>query len=156
MIDASFQKRNYFTIIIVKMYFYCALLDWKTSAVYSDNALVCLLKSSWGEIEEILTDMTGSIIVTSTKDWICIKRHLDIELLCICICICKTCCKAVEMILSTVTKLTQLCWMIIDVFRFWISCGMSFTITWCIIYTFICLGIFFGSWCLCLLCWSLL
>ena len=155
MIDASFQKKKKFlTIIIDEMDFYFTLLDWRTCTVCSGKASARLPKSSWDELEEIVTYMTGSIIVTNTKDRICIKRHLSIELLCICIC--ETCCKTVEMIVSTVTRRTQLCWMWIDIFRFWSSCGMNLTITWWMIDTLICLGISLGSWCLRLWCQSLL
>ena len=150
MIDASFQKKQmYFTIIIGEMDFYCNLLDWRTCAVRSGKASFSLLNSSWDKLEEIVTYMTGSRIVTNKKYWICIKGYLNIDL--ICICICKTCCKAMEIIVSTVTRRTRLCWMRIGVFRFWTSCAINFTTDWCIIDTFIFLGISLGIWCLCLL-----
>ena len=57
----------YFTIIIGEMDFYCILLDWRTCAVCSGKTSVRLLKSSWGGLEEIGTDMTGSRIVTTKK-----------------------------------------------------------------------------------------
>ena len=139
----------YFTIIISEMDFYCTLLDCRTCAVCSVKASVRLLKSSWDGLEKIVTDMTGSRIVTNKKYLIYIKGYFNIELLCICIC--ETCCKAVDMIVSTVTRRTRLCWMRINVFRFWRICGMNITIAWCILNTFIWLGISLGSWCLCLL-----
>ena len=105
----------YFTIIIGEMGFYCTLLDWRTCTVCSGKLLVCLMKSSWDELEDIVTDITGSIIFTK-KYRICIERHSNIELLCICIY--ETCCKAVKMIVSTVTRRTRLCLMQINVFIF--------------------------------------
>ena len=151
MIVASFQgKKIYFTIIIGEMYFYCTLLDWRTCFVFSGKVSVFLLKVSWGELEDIVIDMNGSGIVTNKTFLICIEMYLNIEMRCICIW--ETCCKVVNIIVSTITRRTRLCWMRIDVFRFWRSCGMNFIITLCIIYTFICLGISLGGWYICLLC----
>ena len=55
----------YFTIIIGEMDFYCTLLDWSTCTVRSGKASVHLLKSSCDELEEIVTDITGSRIFTN-------------------------------------------------------------------------------------------
>ena len=55
----------YFTIIIGEVGFYCTLLDWRTCSVCSGKESVRLLKSSWDEPDEIVTDMTSSRIVTT-------------------------------------------------------------------------------------------
>ena len=55
----------YFTISIDEMDFYCTLFDWRTCDICSGKASVLLLKSSWEELEEIVTDMNGSRIVTN-------------------------------------------------------------------------------------------
>ena len=151
MIDASFRKNKYTSPSSLVIWVFI-LPSWDVGpvpfTVVSRRFIIWRVPGM--NLSRSLHIWTVVEFALNKKYWICIKRHFNIELFFICIC--KTCCKGVDMIVSTVTRRTWLCWMRIDIFRFRRRCGMNFSIVWCIIDTFICLSIYLGSWCICLLC----